>query len=68
MSFLSIEFYSDCLKRFVDFKVIMPDGEREKPLQTLYLLHGYGNRNTEWLLNSHIKEVAEKYQLCVVLP
>ncbi|WP_310601672.1 alpha/beta hydrolase [Anaerosporobacter sp.] len=68
MAFLSVEFYSDCLKRCVDFKVVLPDGEQQTPLKALYLLHGYGNRNSEWVLNSNITEVAKKYNLCVVLP
>lgn len=75
MAFLTIEFYSECMKRCVDFKAILPNdapgtqgAADENPLKTLYLLHGYGNRNSEWVWNSNIVELADKYRLCVVLP
>lgn len=72
MAFISVEFYSECLKRCVGFKVILPNDmqgtENGTPRKTLYLLHGYGNRNSEWVWNSNIVELAEKYRLCVVLP
>lgn len=72
MAFISVEFYSECLKRCVEFKVILPNDmqgtENGTPRKTLYLLHGYGNRNSEWVWNSNIVKLAEKYRLCVVLP
>lgn len=72
MAFISVEFYSECLKRCVELKVILPNDmqgtENGTPRKTLYLLHGYGNRNSEWVWNSNIVKLAEKYRLCVVLP
>lgn len=73
MAFFNVEFYSDCLKRCVSFKVVLPNdmpGEavNQKELKTLYLLHGYSNMNYEWVWNSNIMELAGKYKLCVVLP
>lgn len=73
MAFINVEFYSDCLKRCVSFKVIMPNDcgnyqVEQGKLKTLYLLHGYSNMSYEWVWNSNIYSIADKYQLCVVLP
>lgn len=67
MAFLNVEFYSNCLRRCVEFKVILPNESRNVE-KTLYLLHGYGNRSSEWVFNSQIMEVAGRYGICVVLP
>ncbi len=73
MAFFNVEFFSECLKRCVSFKVVLPNdmpGQpvEQKELKTLYLLHGYSNMNYEWVWNSNIVELAGKYRLCVVLP
>lgn len=73
MAFYNVEFFSECLKRCVSFKVILPNDMpgaelNQKDLKTLYLLHGYSNMNYEWVWNSNIMELAGKYHLCVVLP
>ena len=66
MAELSIHFYSNCLHRSTTFKMIIPNDKRtdsfppvangktsEKPMKTLFLLHGYtgdaGNWVPEWL-------------------
>ena len=70
MAILSIEYASDCLRRTVDVKAVVPwemaGGGAKRRL--LILLHGYGNRNTEWIRNSSIVSLASKYNLCVVMP
>jgi len=40
----------------------------KKKYQTLYLLHGGGGSCTDWVRNTRIERLAEKYQLAVVMP
>ena len=49
----------------VDSHAQHPAGER---FRTLYLFHGVTDNNMAWLLNTRLYELAEKYNLCVVLP
>lgn len=49
----------------VDSHAQHPVGER---FRTLYLFHGVTDNNMAWLLNTRLYELAEKYNLCVVLP
>lgn len=70
-------FYSKELGRNVEFRFILPDEpnafEGDNPhynrrMKTLYLLHGHGNCNEEWLTGSSIKEYAYLYNLAVFMP
>lgn len=67
----NFEFYSQCLRRNVPFRVIVPnDGDTvdAEPMKTLMLLHGYNGGHSDWLWNSHILDIAQAYHLCVVMP
>ncbi len=77
MAVMNITFGSVCLYRFVDFTAIVPiemasisGVQIEKPdkFKTLYLLHGLGGNHRDWLQASRIREIAEKYNLAVILP
>ena len=75
MALYSIDFYSECLRRGVTFKVILPNdvnGEGNshytRPMKTLMLLHGYCGMTCDWIWNSNIVQLAAKYDLCVILP
>lgn len=75
MALIDIKYFSDCLKRQTSVKVILPnDGIPEgnphydRPMKTLYLLHGYTGIGEDWIWNSSIVEYAGRYNLCVVLP
>lgn len=75
MALANVEFYSDCLRRCVTCKVIIPtdvDGKDnpayDRPMKTLVLLHGYSAMCADWIWNSQVMEVANRYNLCVVLP
>ena len=59
--------------RKISVNVILPiDSHREhqpgEKFRTLYLFHGVTDNNTAWLLNTRLYELAERYNLCVVLP
>ncbi|MFR6344983.1 MAG: alpha/beta hydrolase-fold protein, partial [Christensenellales bacterium] len=61
------------IRRKISVNVLLPiDSHREHPagekFRTLYLLHGTTDNNMAWLLNTRLYELAEKYNLCVVLP
>ena len=78
MATVSVEFFSDCLKGFTDFKLILPNDlppfilgsnpHFNRPMKTLILLHGYSGSNTDWIYNTRISELAGRYNLAVVCP
>lgn len=77
MAVMNITFGSVCLYRFVDFTAIVPlemaalsgvQNEKPEKFKTLYLLHGLGGNHRDWLQASRIREIAEKYNLAVILP
>jgi S-formylglutathione hydrolase FrmB len=77
MAQLHIDFYSKSLNRLVSMKAIIPidrvnlpgvELSDEKPMQSLYLLHGFSGNNSDWISGSHIQELALKYNLAVFMP
>ena len=67
----NMEFYSECLKRNVSFRVIVPnegDPKDGEPMKTLMLLHGYNGGQSDWIWNSHIVDIAQAHHLCVIMP
>lgn len=70
MAYGNFDFFSDCLKRIVSFRIILPNEEIEEgeKLKVLYLLHGYNGINSDWMLNCNLAELSSKYKLCIVLP
>lgn len=76
MAFGRMDFFSKSLIRTVSFHFLIP-GDRtdvennpyyKRPMKTLYLFHGYTNNSWEWLFNSKITQLSEKYNLAVILP
>ena len=67
MSYGMMEFYSTVLGRNAEFRFILPDDARarrdmfkdspayRRPTKTIYLLNGYSNSSTEWLLGGNIR-------------
>lgn len=75
MAYLKIEHFSDCLRRNVSFRVLLPndvngDGNPhyDRPMKTLYLLHGYCGMSSDWIWNSAVADISNRYHLCIVLP
>lgn len=67
----NFDFYSQCLRRNVSFRVVVPnDGDPKdgEPMKTLMLLHGYNGGYSDWLWNSNIVDIAQAHHLCVVMP
>ncbi len=78
MAFIDVNFYSESLRRAVPFSVIIPnDGMKEaiegnehynRPMKTLFLLHGYSANQQAWVHYSPIVDFANKFNIAVVLP
>lgn len=76
MANFSIEFFSNCLRRPVTFKMYIPndpvkvfvwgegDKYKTKPIKTLFLLHGYTGAAGNWVP----EELSKKYNIAIVMP
>jgi S-formylglutathione hydrolase FrmB len=76
MAFFNIKFNSDCLRRPVSFDMIIPNDPRkdipwdnnnphkERPMKTLFLLHGYYGCAGSWVPEF----VADMYNIALVSP
>lgn len=78
MAILQVNFFSTALMRATAVQMILPNdvppemtaGNKsfERPMKTLYLLHGFSGNNMDWMTGSLIQEMASKYNLAVVMP
>lgn len=75
MALANVEFYSDCLRRCVTCKVVIPTDVNgadnpayNRPMKTLVLLHGYSGMCSDWIWNSQVMDVSNRYNLCVIMP
>ena len=71
MAYGSLDFNSNCLKRIVSFRIILPNDDDQnvnEPLKLLILLHGYNGINGDWMLNSRVLQLASSHHICVVMP
>lgn len=78
MAIVKANFFSESLKRMVNFMAVIPidkremDGEclrsKEKPLKTLYLFHGLYGGEYDWLTSTRIFKWAKDRNLAVILP
>lgn len=77
MAVKGMDFFSDCLRRRVEYHVAMPDDcmgetaeavEKRKQLKVLVFLHGYCEMGIDFLEKTDIEQLAGKYRLCVILP
>lgn len=76
MAIIEVNFISKCLMRTVTFNAIIPvdkfgpqaENAEQKPLKTLYLLHGIFGNYTDWLNGTRIQAWAEANDLAVIMP
>lgn len=70
MAIIDVNFHSTCLNRMVTYKAIIPTEHeiKNEPYQTLYLLHGYTDNHTNWLLGSQLALYATKHRLAIIMP
>lgn len=82
MALIKANFISYILRREVHVDVILPSPtipeslgmggkashSRPAPLPVLYLLHGMGNNETNWVRYTNVERYAEERQIAVVMP
>lgn len=76
MAIIEVNFISKCLMRTVTFNAIIPvdkfgpqaENAEQKPLKTLYLLHGIFGNYTDWVNGTRIQAWAETNDLAVIMP
>lgn len=78
MATLQMTWYSLAIARPTTFQLVLPNDVPEfmregnpyfeRPMKTLFLLHGYSGHCNDWMTNSIITELAGKYNLAVVMP
>lgn len=71
MAYFQISAFANSLRRHTTFDMFIPNDVREDlphedkgPMRTLFLLHGYTGRSENWVP----RELAEKYNLAIVMP
>ena len=76
MAIIEVNFISKCLMRTVTLNAIIPvdkfgpqaENAEQKPLKTLYLLHGIFGNYTDWVNGTRIQAWAEANDLAVIMP
>lgn len=80
MAVISGSFQSRELFRKVSFTAIVPtstqsiyetkiiETQGNRPLKTLYLLHGWDGNHEDWLHNTRVAELAIKYHVAIIMP
>ncbi len=68
MALLQCSFVSETLEISTSMNVIIPQGEKRRPLKTLYLLHGLSDDHTIWCRRTSIERYADAYGIAVVMP
>lgn len=72
MGLINFNFFSNSLGMQADVNVVLPIGANvttpEGGFRCLWLLHGYGDDNTNWVRWSSIERYASEYNICVIMP
>lgn len=68
MSLIHITRFSTTLQEHLKASVILPDVIPNKPLPTIWLLHGLGENGTCWERFTSIENLAMQYQVAVIMP
>ena len=78
MALVQISFHSNVLQKGTNFIAAMPTDPQQwhlennkhydRPMKTLYLLHGYNGNEWDWMCNSKVMDVAMHYNMAVIMP
>lgn len=69
MTLFTINLSSEKLHKQTEVNVLLPgNAGKAAGLKTIWLLHGMTDDHTGWLRRSEIEVLAEKYNVCVVMP
>jgi putative tributyrin esterase len=66
--FMQVNFRSQVLSMADSMDVILPDDRIEGEFPVLWLLHGGGGNEGDWIENTSIRRYADKHNLAVVMP
>lgn len=65
----TISIFSNSMNKNIKAVVIKPDKSENKPLATLYLLHGYSGNYSNWVEKvPKIKSLADQYNYMIICP
>ena len=65
---LQVNFRSQVLLLQDSMNVILPDDRLDGDFPVLWLLHGGGGNENDWLHNTRIRAYADKHNIAVVMP
>ncbi|HJA68040.1 MAG TPA: esterase family protein [Candidatus Mediterraneibacter cottocaccae] len=78
MANLQVTYFSPSIMRFTTFQMVLPNDtppamkennrHYDRPMKTLFLLHGFSGCSVDWVTGSLINELAGRYNLAVVMP
>lgn len=78
MALSQVNFLSEALSRIVTFHIYLPNDTAqefkennphyERPVKTLYLLHGFSGNTMDWIMGSDAMEISRKYNIAIVMP
>lgn len=78
MAVIQLNFYAKSLCKGTNVHIIIPNDaplemlkgneNYERPMKTLFLLHGFSGSSIDWITGSNIVELSLKYNMAVVLP
>ncbi|WP_239618295.1 alpha/beta hydrolase [Cohnella mopanensis] len=68
MALIQCDFISETLGISTSMNVILPQGQINRPFQTLYLLHGLSDDHTGWCRRTSIERYADNQGIAVVMP
>ncbi|MDF2985520.1 MAG: putative esterase [Eubacterium sp.] len=76
MALVQVNFFAETLKRQVNFNALIPidivgvsaQKPEERPMKSLYLLHGYSGNHMDWICGTKIQELSNKYKIAVFMP
>lgn len=69
MAWMNVNFYSKIICMQSTINVLIPEDIKDgEEIAVLWLLHGGGGSENDWILNTGIKRYAEKKRIAVVMP
>lgn len=67
-TFMQVNFRSEVLLLNDAMNVILPDDKTPGTFPVLWLLHGGGGNEFDWLCNTRIRAYADQHQIAVIMP
>lgn len=78
MALFQVNYLSEALARIVTFHIYLPNDTAaeftvdnphyERPVKTLYLLHGFSGNTMDWIMGSDAMVISRKYNVAIVMP